>query len=159
MTRYYTASKPNKYSGRLYRKEHPLSTKLRSFLCENIHWAFHRLITPSLQNYFPSIISFDPHSSPVKNRVIIPFWEMGRLIAAITVKETSREECDRAGSRTQGLALHTTGFSTSPRSLPLSWVRCKMRKLCLVSSGKHWDQCPGNGPWAGVEMREGTCPM
>ena len=53
-------------------------------------------------------------------RVIISVWETGRLIAAITVKETSREECDRAGSGTQGLALHTTGFSTSLRCLPLS---------------------------------------
>ena len=65
----------------------------------------------------------------MKGRVIITIWEMSRLIAAITVKETSREECDRAGSGTQGLAFHTTGFLPHPG-------------VCLwAESDVRWESC------------------
>lgn len=66
-------------------------------------------------------------------------------IAAITAKATSREERAGAGRGTQGLDAQASGFSASPRGLPLSRLTCELRNPCLVTRGKHRDQGTGVG--------------
>ena len=105
-------------------------------------------------------MSFDPYSSPMRDEGQDDYPHLGdKQIAAITAKATSGEECGRAGPGTQGLDLQTIGFSTSPKSLPLSRFRGEMRKPGLVSSGKRWDQGPGNWPRVVVEQgKRALCP-
>lgn len=66
---------------------------------------------------------------------------MGRLIAAWLLSKKHQEKSDRDGIWNPGLGSPYHWIFYLTQESALSWVRCKMRKLCLVSSGKHWDQC------------------
>lgn len=125
-----------------------MSTKSRQFLCKNIHWAFHRRITPPLQNYFPSIISSDPHSSPVRDEGQDDYPHLGdEQIEAVTTKATSSVWWSWTWNPGLGSPDHWVFWHTQESACEPPEFRCGMRNPFLASNGKHWDQGFGNWPW------------
>lgn len=72
--------------GEMIQKRTPFEYKIVVVFMGKYSPGFHRLITP----YFPSIISSDPHSSPVRDKGQDDYPHLGdKQIAAVTTAATS----------------------------------------------------------------------